>query len=104
MDSIHASTLADFLHFVAGFPTRAWIAGGIGLFTAVCLFKCFFDDWSDFLSCIVDFFEPEWLSYFRGDWSEQNRNSFKFTVWVALSIGACVLVYTQLPHFFPRFA
>ena len=82
---------------------------GVGVVAALVLFRVFFSDLDNFFECLRFYFQPDWLSAFRGEWVEDKWSTMKLFVWVCLSAAAGILFYgytggsvDDLQHFLPR--
>jgi hypothetical protein len=82
---------------------RAWAAIGVGVFIAVLFFKLIFGDFGGFIECVRYWFQSDFISAVRGEWTEDKWGSLKLFIWITLSIGCGVLSYYQLPGWLPGF-
>jgi hypothetical protein len=81
-----------------------WISIGATVLMAAALFRLFFKDFSDFVECLRYYFQPNFISWFRGEWKEDWWASLKLGVWMTLSIVMGVATMYKLPHFLPSLA
>jgi hypothetical protein len=80
-----------------------WASFGVGVFIALLFFKIIFADFDGFIECVRYWFQPNFMSALRGEWTEDRWGSLKLFIWVALSVGCGVLAYHQLPDCLPGF-
>ncbi|MBS1209976.1 MAG: uncharacterized protein H6R19_2374 [Proteobacteria bacterium] len=66
---------------IGGIPVY-WMLGSI-----------FYNDMDDFLDALRLFFQPDWLSALRGEWGDDQWQSLKLTIFIAICIGAAALIY-----------
>ncbi len=67
----------------------AGLVGGIG--TGRITFRLFFRGRKDFLKCIRYLYQPEWVSLCLGEFWRDVGASFRFGLWVVLTIMAAVV-------------
>lgn len=80
---------------------RAWAAIGVGVFIAVLFFKLIFGDFDGFIECARFWFQPDFISFLRGEWTEDKWGELKLFVWIGLSVGCGILAFYQLPGWLP---
>lgn len=68
---------------------------------AAALYRLFFTDLADFLECLRFYFQPNIISWFRGEARQDRRASMKLGVWASISIAMGLAVQYKLPQFFP---
>jgi hypothetical protein len=81
-----------------------WISIGAAVLMAAALFRLFFKDFPDFVECLRFYFQPNFISWLRGEWQQDWWVSFKLGVWLALSILMGLATMYKLPHLFPSLA
>ena len=81
-----------------------WISIGAAVAVAAALYRLFFKDFSDFVECLRYYFQPNFISWLRGEWQEDWWASLKLGVWMTLSIVMGLATMYKLPHFFPSLA
>src|SRR5215211_1584116 len=81
-----------------------WISIGATFLMAAALFRLFFKDFPDFVECLRFYFQPNFISWLRGEWAEDWWGSLKLGVWLALSIAMGFATMYKLPYFFPSLA
>ena len=64
------------------------------------LFRKLFDGFDDFKECVGFWFTPDLISFFRGEWTEDQQAEFKLFVFLALSAASGVLSYLGLHKLF----
>jgi hypothetical protein len=79
----------------------AWAAIGVGVFVSVLFFKLIFGDFEGFIECVRYWFQPDFISAVRGEWTEDKWGTLKLFIWIALSVGCGILAYHQLPGWLP---
>ncbi len=67
-----------------------------GLATLALLFKPFFGGSDDFLDCLRYFFQPDLLSWIRGEWEEDWWAELKLSAWLFCGAAVGFGVYTGL--------
>jgi hypothetical protein len=89
------------MDMITGLSRQVWAAIGVGVFIAALFFKLIFGDFQGFVECIRYWFQPDFVSFVRGEWMEDKWGSLKLFVWIALSVGCGILAYYQLPGWLP---
>ena len=72
---------------------KLMVAIAVGILTALLLFRVFFSDLSEFGECLRFYFQPDWISAFRGEWVEDKWSTMKLFVWLCLSGCAGIFFY-----------
>jgi hypothetical protein len=91
------------MDMITGLSRQVWAALGVGVFIGALFFKLIFGDFQGFVECVRYWFQPDFVSFVRGEWMEDKWGSLKFFIWIALSGGCGILAYYQLPHWLPGF-
>lgn len=64
--------------------SRLWIvAAPVGVGFAIWSGRILFGDWGGFLEALRYWFQPQWLSLFRGEFWEDTKSEFKLFFWLA---------------------
>ena len=79
----------------------AYISVGMGILTAIVLFRFFFDDLPNFFDCLRLAIQPDLISIFTGEWTESHRAAVKLTFWILPSIMSGYAAYADFPKWWP---
>lgn len=60
----------------------------------------FYNDADDFLNALRLFFQPDWLSFLRGEWADDHWETLKLLFFVGLCAGVSAVIYKGAQHFF----
>lgn len=91
------------MDMITGLSGQVWAAIGVGVFIAALFFKLIFGDFQGFVEGVRYWFQPDFVSFVRGEWMEDKWGSLKLFIWIALSAGCGILAYYQVPHWLPGF-
>src|SRR5580765_4863431 len=75
----------------------------LSVLCGLAFFRLFFSDLSDFLECIRYWFQPDIISFFRGEWGEDQWCTMKLFLFLVLSAAPGFAAYYQFPKWFPGF-
>ena len=64
------------------------VAVGVGVATALILFRVFFDNLGDFFECVRFWIMPDITSAFRGEWHDDQWSELKLFLYLALCVGS----------------
>lgn len=77
------------------------ISAIVAVVMAALLFRLFFKDFADFVECLRFYFQPDFISLFRGELLKDWWGSTKFAVWVAIPLIMGLLTFCKLAQWFP---
>jgi hypothetical protein len=78
-----------------------WISIGVAVAVAAGLFRVFFKDLPDFVECLRFYFQPNFISWLRGEWREDWWASWKLGVWMTLSLAMGGITMFAVPKVLP---
>jgi len=65
------------MDMITGLSRQVWAALGVSVFIGALFFKLIFGDFQGFVECVRYWFQPDFVSFVRGEWMEDKWGSLK---------------------------